>query len=306
MSVDLSVITCSHNPRPDYLKQVLDALKVQTLEKERWEYLLIDNASADSLEPRLDLSWHPNARHIREEKLGLTHARLRGIREAQGELLVFVDDDNVLDVNFLAEATRIAQEWPLLGAFGGQVSGAFDETPPEWTHKYWSRLVIREFNRDSWSNVPWLHETMPSGAGLCVRRSVATRYLGYHADGKRKIVLDRAGESLLSGGDIDLASTACDMGLGVGLFVSLKVNHLIPPSRLTEEYLQKLVEGMAFSGMVLQSFRGEVRDRSLSIKTRIADQIRKAFMNRRDRRFFVAVRSGEKRAMRFLSNGHNN
>ena len=306
MSVNLSVITCSHNPRPDYLEQVLEALKVQTFDHERWEYLLIDNLSAGPLASCVDLSWHANARHIREEKLGLTHARLRGIREAQGELLVFVDDDNVLDSNYLAEAKRIDEEWPMLGAFGGQVSGAFDETPPEWTRKYWSRLVIREFEQDSWSNVPWLHETMPSGAGLCVRRSVAMRYLEYHATSKRKIVMDRAGESLLSGGDTDLASTACDMGFGVGLFASLRVNHLIPPSRLSEEYLQKLVEGMAFSGIILQSFRGKAQASSSSVKTRIADQIRKVFMNRRDRRFFNAVRSGEKRAMRFLANGHNN
>ena len=306
MGVELSVITCSHNPRPDYIQQVLDALKAQTFDQGRWEYLLIDNLSTDPLEERVDLSWHQHARHVREEKLGLTHARLRGIREAQGDLLVFVDDDNVLASNYLAEAKSIEADWSLLGAFGGQVSGAFDEAPPEWTRKYWGRLVIREFELDSWSNVPWLHETMPSGAGLCVRRSVATRYLEYHADGKRKIVLDRAGESLLSGGDTDLASTACDMGLGVGLFANLKVNHLIPPSRLTEDYLQKLVEGMAFSGLVLQSFRGEAREPSSSIKTRVADQIRKVFMNRRDRRFFSAVRSGEKRAMRFLANGHNN
>jgi glycosyltransferase involved in cell wall biosynthesis len=306
MNFDLSVITCSHNPRTDYLNQVLDALKGQTLDRLQWEYLLIDNASADQLESRVDLTWHPNARHIREGELGLTHARLRGIREAQGELLVFVDDDNVLASNYLAEAKRIDAEWPRLGAFGGQVTGAFDETPPAWTRKYWGRLVIREFEQDSWSNVPWLHETMPSGAGLCVRRSVATRYLEYHANGERRIIMDRAGDSLLSGGDTDLATTACDMGLGVGLFARLKVSHLIPPSRLSEDYLKKLVEGMAFSGIVLQSFRGEAQQPSSSVKTTIADQIRKVFMNRRDRRFFSAVRSGERRGMRFLANGHNN
>jgi glycosyltransferase involved in cell wall biosynthesis len=82
MPAQASVITCSHNPREDYLQQVIEALKNQTLEKQNWEYLLIDNASDEALETRIDLSWHPNARHVREEKLGLTHARLRGISEA--------------------------------------------------------------------------------------------------------------------------------------------------------------------------------------------------------------------------------
>src|SRR5215472_17312484 len=126
MTPAISVITCAHNPRPDYLDQVLDALRAQTLDKEQWEYLLIDNASDEPLASRVDLSWHPHSRIIREDHLGLTHARLRGIREALGELLVFVDDDNVLDADYLKAALRVAAAWPILGAFGGQVRPRFD------------------------------------------------------------------------------------------------------------------------------------------------------------------------------------
>jgi glycosyltransferase involved in cell wall biosynthesis len=180
MSIALSVITCSHNPRVDYLKQIVDALRAQTLDTRRWDYLLIDNASDEPLASRVDLSWHPFARQIREEKLGLTHARLRGIQEAKGEVLVFVDDDNLLDTDYLEQVIKVADAWPILGAFGGQVRPRFEEPPPDWTRQYWSRLVIREFEDDRWSNIPTAHETMPSGAGLCVRRAVATQYLSYH------------------------------------------------------------------------------------------------------------------------------
>src|ERR1022692_4717847 len=96
-----SVIICTHNPRPDYLRRTLDALKAQTLPKEQWELLLIDNASKEPLADTWDLSWHPQARHIREEALGLTRARLCGISQSKGELLVFVDDDNVLSADYL-------------------------------------------------------------------------------------------------------------------------------------------------------------------------------------------------------------
>ena len=41
MSLKLSVIICTHNPRSDYLRRVLKALSEQTLLKERWEMLLI-------------------------------------------------------------------------------------------------------------------------------------------------------------------------------------------------------------------------------------------------------------------------
>src|SRR6185503_16873959 len=133
---------------------------------------------------------------VREEKLGLTPARLCSIREAKGELLVFVDDDNVLDHDFLANALKTSQEKTFLGSWSGQCRPGFDQQPPEWTRRYWGNLVIREFKNDVWSNLPRLAETMPCGAGLCVRRNVAEHYLHLHDSGKRSLQLDRTGSSL--------------------------------------------------------------------------------------------------------------
>jgi len=294
---EISVITCSHNPRPDYLQQVLDALRAQTLDRQCWEYLLIDNASDKPL--NVDLSWHPRARQLREEKLGLTHARLRGIRESHGELLVFVDDDNVLDADFLNETLNIAKVWPALGAWSGQTRPGFEVDPPAWTKRYWGNLVIRSLEKDSWSNLPHLPETMPCGAGLCVRRSVAAHYAGLHGSGKRRFVLDRIGDSLVSAGDNDLAACACDLNLGVGLFVSLKLTHLIPAVRLQEDYLLRLAEGIAFSGVIFRSFRSRIQSRE-RLSTQLADALRMALMNQRERRFFRATRKGESQAYRQL------
>jgi glycosyltransferase involved in cell wall biosynthesis len=97
----VSVIVCTHNPRQEYLTRVLAALRVQTLPTAGWELLVIDNASKEPVAGRFDLSWHPHGRHVREDELGLTPARLRWIAEARAELLVFVDDDNVLDPDYL-------------------------------------------------------------------------------------------------------------------------------------------------------------------------------------------------------------
>jgi glycosyltransferase involved in cell wall biosynthesis len=304
MSPEVSVITCSHNSRPDYFERVLDALKGQTLDQRRWEYLLIDNASADPLAARVDLSWHSNARHIREEELGLTYARLRGIREAGGDILVFVDDDNVLDADYLEQVVHVANEWPRLGAWGGQTRPGFDSEPPEWTKQYWSRLVIREFDSDRWSNQPSQADTMPCGAGMCVRKAVADYYADLHDNGQRTVIMDRAGNSLVSGGDSDLANCACDIGLGMGLFTALKLTHLIPAVRLTEDYLARLLEGLAYSSIVLNSFRpsnGYLPMRNLS--TSLADLGRLALRDRRERRFFRAIRRGEARAAKVLTNG---
>jgi hypothetical protein len=253
---DLSVILCTHNPREDYLRRVLAALREQTLPKEQWELLLIDNASGVPLAGRWDLAWHPRARHIREAELGLTPARLRGIRESVGDLLVFVDDDNVLAANYLEEALRIATAWPILGAWGGSILPEFEAEPPEWVRPYLSYLALREVTEDRWSNWPDDPGRLPWGAGMCVRSQVAKDYAAMAAKNPVRKSLDRRGNSCTSCGDTDLAMTACDMGFGTGLFRSLRLTHLIPAERLEEPYVKRLLVGMNYSLVLLAALRG--------------------------------------------------
>ena len=257
MNIQASVIICAHNSRPEYMARVLDALRAQTFPLEQWELLLIDNASAEPLAGRFDVSWHPAGRHVREDELGLTPARLRGIAEAKAELLIFVDDDNVLAPNYLATAVEIGHTWPILGAWGGHVDGEFEVEPEEWTKQYWGYLAIRPCTEARWSNDPEDWESQPIGAGLCVRRVVAERYAGEIASDPLRRKLDRTGTSLVSGGDTDLVHCAPPLGLGLGRFPQLKLEHLMPAGRLTETYLLKLVRGVACSGTLLKALRGE-------------------------------------------------
>lgn len=296
--MQISVITCSHNPREDYLKQVIEALKNQTLDKENWEYLLIDNASDEALEKRIDLSWHSNGRHVREKKLGLTHARLSGIREANGNILVFVDDDNVLDTDYLQQAVAVGNKYPMIGAWGGQRRPVFEQEPPTWTRRHWSHLALHEFETDIWSNQPEVG--MPNGAGLCVRKSVADFYAGLHENGKRAFIMDRNGSSLVSGGDIDLATCACDLGLGVGLFASLKLRHLIPAERLQEDYLLRLTEWIGYSGVILDSFRPAASNGPRRWSSKAADFLRYVRMDGREKKVYRAHTRGKLRARRDL------
>jgi glycosyltransferase involved in cell wall biosynthesis len=298
---EISVITCTHNPRPDYLGETLEALAQQSLSLDQWEYLLIDNASSPEKTPKVDLSWHSQARMIREENLGLTPARLRGIRETRGDLLVFVDDDNVIDRNFLEEALRVAKEKPFLGSWSGQCRPRFDEPPPEWTRRYWGNLVIREFDTDMWSNMPRLPQTMPCGAGLCIRRAVAQRYLALHESGDRKrFQFDRIADSLVSGGDNDLAACACDLGMGVGLISALKLTHLIPPERVTLGYLVKLAEGIYFSAVILDALYA--RDGKID-RNRVTwrDRLRCALLRTPHREIFAASLRGREKGLAWLA-----
>ncbi len=298
--MELSVIICTHNPRSDYFGRTLEALRAQTLVRVDWEMLVIDNASKQPVQERFDFSWHPAARVVREDKLGLTPARLRGIGEARGALLVFVDDDNVLDPDFLDVAKRIAAERPFLGAWSGQCRPGFEEQPEEWTRRYWGNLVIRQFDTDVWSNLPRLTDTMPCGAGLCIRRDVARYYLALNETGQRAIQLDRTGTSLLSGGDNDLAACACDVGLGVGLISALKLTHLIPPVRLTEDYLARLAEGIAYSSVLLDRERG-ITHPPRGTLGRVADFVRTLLLAGPHRRVLKAAYRGRDRALRGLT-----
>jgi glycosyltransferase involved in cell wall biosynthesis len=49
---EVSVVICAHNPRTDYLERVFKALKNQSIKNEKWELLLIDNASKENLAER--------------------------------------------------------------------------------------------------------------------------------------------------------------------------------------------------------------------------------------------------------------
>ena len=300
----ISVITCAHNSRSDYLLRVWEALKSQTFDITQWEYLFVDNSSQPPIEPRDCLSWHPATRIVREETLGLTPARLRGIGEAAGELLIFVDDDNVLDPDFLAVALRTAEEKPFLGSWSGQCRPEFEEPPPEWTRRYWGNLCIREFDQDVWSNLPRLPDSMPCGAGLCVRREVAHRYLRLHEQGARAFQFDRTGDSLLSGGDNDLAACAYEIGLGVGLISTLKLTHLISPQRLTEDYLARLSEGIYFSGTLLDAKWGKAA-LPRSAFGHLVDFLRTMRLGPPHRQILRASHRGRNQAVKLLSSAAN-
>ena len=297
----LSVVICTHNPRLDYLSKCLDALRSQTLPTDGWELRMVDNRSSELLAQRIDLSWHTNAQIAREETLGLTPARLRGIRESMGELLVFVDDDNVLDPDFLEVALRIMEERPFLGSWSGQCRPVFEEPPPEWTRRYWGNLVIRVFDSDVWSNLPRLADSMPCGAGLCVRRAVALHYLELHESGRRSIQLDRNGKSLVSGGDNDLAACACHIGLGLGLIASLRLTHLISRERLTVDYLERLSEGIHYSSTLLDYEYGIGIHRRTALG-RAADFLRTIRLEEPHGRILRAAFRGRERATRQLAN----
>lgn len=297
--MQISAIICAHNPRADYLRRVLHALRGQTMPKDQWELLLVDNGSNQPLAAEWDLSWHAQARHIREEQLGLANARLCGIGAATGSLIVFVDDDTLLAQDYLAEALQIAKHRLDIGIWGGQVFPQFECEPPAWVHSYLRLLACRTFDVDRWSNIPTENESLPCGAGMCVRSLVAHEHRRrlYGHPLRRK--LGRSPNALNSAEDTDLAFTACDLGLGMGQFHALMLHHLIPARRVQVEYLAKLAEGMSYSSLLLRSLRGE-RVLPKDKLHRYLDYLRLLMLDKRSRAFAFARIRGQKRAFRAI------
>jgi glycosyltransferase involved in cell wall biosynthesis len=274
MALNYSVIICSHNPRQDYLRRTLDALREQTLVRERWELLLIDNASNEHLADVWDLSWHPGGHHIREDELGLTPARLRGIKEARGDILVFVDDDNLLASDFLERIEAIAARYPYLGVFGsGSVEPEFEVDPPPELIRLAAQhsgvlplLALKRVSAPSWSNNPTDRDAMPWGAGLCVTRETAARYVELTGRLNVNEFLDRRGKELLCAGDDLFSWASAAMGKGFGVFPELRVVHLISAGRLQPQYFLRLIHGWWLSEAVLNYLLMGVEPRRMNLE----------------------------------------
>jgi Glycosyl transferase family 2 len=248
----VSVVICAHNPRPTYLGRALESLRMQTLSTSKWEFLLIDNAPKSALSSAWDLSWHPNGRHILEQELGVSSARRRAIKEAASDLIVFVDDNNVLDRNYLTRAVEIKADWPFLGVWGsGSTVPEFEAPPAEYVKLLVQYLSLREVSSARWSNVvSSRNEECPWGAGLCVRSDVASEYLQLYEQQSLQTTGPR-GRQLLSGEDVEICYVSCKMGLGIAIFPELKVTQLIPKEQITDEYSIMSFEGKSLTNLLL-------------------------------------------------------
>ena len=294
--IAISVIICSHNPSADYLDRVLDSLRVQSLPREQWELLLVDNASAEPVVKRWDLNWHPAARHMREDELGLASARLRGITEARGGVLVFVDDDNVLAPNFLAEAHRIGHEWPMLGVWGGSIIPEYEMEPPSHLREYLRGVAYVEVKSPRWSNVIGSPGVWVNGGGMCLRAEVATAYRQFYDNSDIRLT-GRSGHDLISGEDSEICHVACDLGYGVGLFPELQLTHVIPRWRTGEQYLVRLIEGIQTSLMLIEFKWNGILPRAPYSGIELLRLLKNVSIRRGiDRRMYLARRRAIRRA----------
>ena len=299
---EVALIICSHNPRPNYFKRVLAAIREQTLPKDYWGLILVDNLSTMPLASNWDLSWHPRGRHVTESELGLSAARRRAMTEAASKLLVFVDDDNVLDPNYLERAIEIDDAWPRLGVWGGgTIVPEFEVQPDEYLKPLLHYLAIRDVGAARWTNLYPCFDAAPWGAGLCVRSNVAVAYRQYCELSSIQIT-GRRGNLLLSGEDLEIDYLACKLGFGMGVFPELKLTHLIPKERVTEDYLLKIVEAAVLANLLLDYKReGSVPRSPTSVRGSMSLLKNTLLRHGLDRKFYWATVRAEIKARKLIA-----
>lgn len=234
----VTVAVCTWN-RARLLDQALAEMeRLRIPDGVRWEVVVVDNHCTDDTPAvlarraeRLPL------RAVLEPEPGIAHARTRALATAEGELLLFADDDVLVDREWLAAYVAAAAAHPDASFFGGPIEPWFANEPPAWLARNWS-VFAGAFALRTDPAVALLksREHLPFSANLALRRSA---YVGRRFDpnlGRRRGVW-------LGGEETRLLEELVAEGR-FGIWVrEARVRHHITPDRQTVDYLWDFYHG---------------------------------------------------------------
>ncbi|HSE39791.1 MAG TPA: glycosyltransferase [Acidobacteriota bacterium] len=231
----ISVIICTHNGAAK-LKKTLTSRLNQTLIRDLYEIIIVDNGSTDDTRDYIDsLSKervHP-IKYIFEGELGLHFARHAGARAAEGEWLLFTDDDASADAEWLSNYWNAIQKHPAMKAAGGPARPRWDLTPDEWLKRvvgdssFFPALALMEL----FSDFRLTPDGLFFGVNLAIKKDVLFSLGGFNPDA--------FGAVWLGDGESGLLRKLLEKGMHVGYVSDAIVYHHIPPERLTVKYLKQ-------------------------------------------------------------------
>lgn len=244
MNTKVSVIICTYN-RAQFLPRVLDGLAVQTLSRDSFEIVLVDNNSKDQTkevcihfqQAQPSLSF----RYILESRQGLSFARNRGIEEAQSELLVFIDDDAIPEKEYLYNIVRFFESTPDAAAAGGRIHPLFESKRPGWMPDILISLVSAI---DLGNRVCLFTKKFPIGANMMFRKTAIQKH------GSFNVNLGRRGDNLEGAEEKDLFLRIMGAGEKVYYIPDAIVHHFIPDKRLTFGFFRRQAMGIGYSEKV--------------------------------------------------------
>lgn len=237
----ISFIICTYN-RDKYIYQCLYNL-ANNHTKYPWEIILINNNSTDNTESeckRFEQDYSSIQYHYFIEKTpGLSFARNRGIKEAHGEWLVFLDDDSMVENNYIENLGKWLEKYPDAAAFGGPIEPFFEDKTPSWLSK-WSMGFVSAINLGKEVKL-FPKNQYPIGANMGIAKKAIQEI------GNFNTALGRTKELLLGGEEKDIFMRIHKLGHPIYYFPNLYVKHCIPPKRTTTEFIKKLGYGVGVS-----------------------------------------------------------
>jgi glycosyltransferase involved in cell wall biosynthesis len=243
----VTVAICTFN-RAKFLRQTLAGITRQDYPADRLEVLVIDNNSTDDTRAAVaEFATGPHApRHVFEARQGLDHARNRGIAEARHDIILFADDDILMEPDWVR---RIAEPFMedsarRIGCVGGEVVPVFPDGLPDWVAEWHAPLAFL-VDAGALSS-----RQTPMGANMALPKW-AIEKVGPFATG-----LDRQGKNLFSGGDGEMVRRVRAAGFEVWFAPAAAVRHQMPASRTTFRYAARHAFDSARSRVVDRAQQG--------------------------------------------------
>ena len=238
LSIDF--IICTYNNAALLDQTMISISQQQILDKINWQLLVVDNNCTDEtvavVKRHIQSGKIPGLRIVSEPRQGLTYARLCGVQNTTGDWIAFVDDDCLLQKDWIAQSAKFAATHPKCGAFGGKVILDWETPPPAFVLKYGYSFAQQD------------HGMLPKqmsclvGAGLVIKRS-ALWDSGWMS---KQFMTDRVGKKLISGGDVELALRLASK-YELWYNPECKLMHVIPSRRTLTKYLININYGLGIS-----------------------------------------------------------
>lgn len=208
-----------------------------------WQILVVDNGSTDDTgDVVAKFTDSLPVRRIVESRQGLSRARNLALDESTSDLILWTDDDVLVDPDWIVAYLEASDAFPEAMFFGGTVDPWFESRPRRWIAENLVELGAAYAIRQLGAEIrPLGPGEMPFGANMAVRREAVgeTRF---------NPALGRSGSNLLSGEETDFLGRIQTRSAKPGLWVgTARVRHFIPKTRTTKRYLASFFRGLGES-----------------------------------------------------------
>jgi glycosyltransferase involved in cell wall biosynthesis len=257
MTVELTVVICTLG-RPQSLRQTLDTLATQRWDG-TWDILVVDNSSGragvegiGALERDLPVE----LRLTVEPRRGLSFARNRALAEAQGNAIVFIDDDVNCLPGWLAAHGAVLRDTSVTGT-AGRILPILPESTPDCFRTLYTSENGGPVSRYDFGDEPQEIKLggplqPPFGANMAVRRSLALSLGGFRTD-------LGWGERMVPGEETELFRQILAAGSRLLYVPAAAVEHRIEPTRVTYGFHARWWRGKGRASVLLDPPRGPIQ-----------------------------------------------